>query len=309
MQRKMIVASLMALFLLASVNAFGADKVKGMILTRTGDTLTVSNASGKTIVLLTDETDTKDNTGLFGWGKDHMSNVVLIPGLKLEVEGTVDDQGRIVAKTITVDGDDLETAEMIQAGLHPTAQQVLANERSIAANRTNIAGNKNDIEANQQRIAALEGNLEARQKQIQQSMADIEERTRRFLALSDYDVKDQATVNFDTASSELSASAQEELRRLARGAAPLTGYIIEVMGFADSSGTIAMNQQLSEDRSKAVVNFLMQQCSVPPRRIVAPAAMGIYQPVASNETNAGRAENRRAEIKVLASKATSASGN
>ena len=50
--------------------------------------------------------------------------MVLIPGLKVDVDGMSDDQGRVVAKTITVDGDDLEAAEMIEAGLHPTAYPV-----------------------------------------------------------------------------------------------------------------------------------------------------------------------------------------
>jgi outer membrane protein OmpA-like peptidoglycan-associated protein len=247
-------------------------------------------------VLLTDDTDTKDNTGLFGWGRDHKSDAVLIPGLKLQVEGTLDDHGQIVAKTITVDGDDLESAQMIEAGLHPTAQQVLANERSIASNKANI-------EKQEQRIAALERNLETRQKQIEQNMKDVEQYTRRFLALTDYEVKNQATVKFDVGSSDISENDQDALRKLAQSALTMPGgYIIEIIGFTDASGSVAMNQELSEDRAKAVLNHLIQQCSVPPRHIVAPAAMGIYSPVASNETEEGRAENRRAEIKVLVNK-------
>src|SRR5678815_2088782 len=133
MHRNIVVASLMTAFLLTSTGAFGAnDKAKGMIITRTGETLILSNPSGRTTVLLTDQTETKDNTGLFGLERNPMSNAVLIPGLKVEVEGTSDEKGRLVAKTITVDGDDLETAELIQAGLHPTAEQVLANKNSIA---------------------------------------------------------------------------------------------------------------------------------------------------------------------------------
>ena len=120
---------LVALLVLASVFAFGADKaeVKGMITARTGETLIVASSTGNVTVVLTDDTRTKDDRGLFGLDKDRLSDVVLIPGLKVEVEGTSDENGRIVAKTITTDGDDLETAEMIEAGLHPTAQQVAAN--------------------------------------------------------------------------------------------------------------------------------------------------------------------------------------
>jgi len=116
-----------------------------MIMTRTGETLTVKSDQGNVTVVLTDSTKTKDDTGVFGLGTNTMSSVVLIPGLKVDVDGTSDDQGRVVAKTITVDGDDLETSEMIQAGLHPTAQQVAANVEAVAANKQNISANKQAI--------------------------------------------------------------------------------------------------------------------------------------------------------------------
>jgi OOP family OmpA-OmpF porin len=89
---------------------------------------------------------------------------------------------------------------------------------------------------------------------------------------------------------------------LAQTATGLAGYIVEVTGYADSSGSAAINTKLSEQRAKAVVTYLFQQGSVPMRHIVAPGTMGEYGSVASNETKAGRAENRRVEIKVLVNK-------
>jgi len=304
MHKNTIAASLMALFFLASVFAFGGDKaeVQGMITTRTGETLIVASASGNTTVVLTDETMTKDDKGLFGLDKQHLSNVVLIPGLKVKVEGTSDEQGRLVAKTITTDGDDLETAEMVQAGLHPTAQQVAANMQAIEANQQNIAANKVQLAAHKENIETNQQNIAAHQQQIEKNIKDIEENTNRFTALSEYDVKGQATVNFNTGSSKISAKDQEQLKTLAQTATALTGYIVEVTGYADATGSAAMNTQLSEDRAKAVIAFLMQQGSVPIRHIVAPGAMGEYGPAATNETKAGRAENRRVEVKVLVNK-------
>jgi outer membrane protein OmpA-like peptidoglycan-associated protein len=75
--------------------------------------------------------------------------------------------------------------------------------------------------------------------------------------------------------------------------------MIQVKGFADSSGDAAMNQQLSMERARNVIAYLLQNCNVPVRHIVAPGAMGEAVPAASNETKAGRAENRRVEVKVL----------
>jgi outer membrane protein OmpA-like peptidoglycan-associated protein len=305
----------MALCSVLSVSAFGAG-VKGMIKTRTGETLILTTDQGNVTVVLTDSTKTKDDTGLFGLGTNVMSSVVLIPGLKVEVDGTPDNQGRVVAKTITVDGDDLETSEMIQAGLHPTAQQVAANVDAIAANKQNVEANKQDISANRQDIAAIRAQMgavesqaaahkeatAAHQQKVEANIKEIEETTNRFSALADYDVKAEANVKFDSGKSNISAEDQEQLKSLAQTATALKGYIVEVTGYADSTGSPAVNTKLSEARAKEVITFLMQQGGVPVRHIVAPGAMGEYGAVAPNETEEGRAENRRVEVKVLVNK-------
>jgi OOP family OmpA-OmpF porin len=303
MRLKTIVASLTGLFLLASVGAVVAsgDEVKGMIITRTGETLIVKGSNGNTTVVLTDNTTTKDDRGLFGLETEHLSDVVLIPGLKVRVDG-ISEGGRFVAKTITVDGDDLETAEMIQSGLHPTAEQVAGNVRTLEAHKEQLATHQQNIATNQQNIAGNQQNIAANKQQIQANIKDIEENTKRFTALAEYDVKGEATVKFAVGSSKISAADQEELKKLAGVASGLTGYIVEVVGYADSTGSAVMNTRLSEDRAKAVVTYLMQQGSVPIRHIVAPGAMGEYGSAAPNETKAGRAENRRVEVKVLVNK-------
>jgi outer membrane protein OmpA-like peptidoglycan-associated protein len=249
-------------------------------------------------VVLTGETRTKDDTGLFGLGKEEMAATVLIPGLKVSVEG-VPDGDKIIAKTITVDGDDLEAAEMIQSGLHPTAEQVAANVQTLAAHQKDIAVNQQNISANQQDIGTNQRNISTNKQQIDQNIKDIQENTDRFSQLGEYDVKAEATVKFNVGSFKISAADLEQLNQLAQTAVGLTGYIVEVKGFADSRGSAIMNEKLSEDRAKAVVSYLIQQCNVPVRHIVAPGAMGEYQPAASNETKDGRGENRRVEVKVL----------
>jgi OOP family OmpA-OmpF porin len=301
MQRKAIVVSLVALFLLASVAAFGAD-VKGTITTRTGETLVVKTSSGDVTVVLTDSTRTKDDKGLFGLDKQDMSSVVLIPGLKVEVDGTADDQNRVVAKTITVDGDDLETAEMIQSGLHPTAEQVAANVQTLAVHKGNIGTNQQNIAANKSYIEGNQQNIAANRDKIQTNLQSIEEHTNRFNALTDFDTKGEATVKFKVGSSRVSPQDQEQLKQLAANATGLTGYIVEVLGYTDSTGGAAMNTKLSEDRAKAVITYLIQQGNVPIRHIVAPGAMGEYGAAAPNENKAGRAENRRVTVKVLVNK-------
>src|SRR5262249_8147385 len=103
---------LAAMCLLTSVLALAVNepKAKGMIISRSADTLILKPADGQTTVVLDDSTKVQQPKGL-GLRKRQVSSAVLIPGLKVSVEGKPDDQSRIVAKTITFDGNDLETAE------------------------------------------------------------------------------------------------------------------------------------------------------------------------------------------------------
>jgi chromosome segregation ATPase len=114
---------------------------------------------------------------------------VLIPGLKVDIDGSTDDAGRFLAKTITVDGDELEKAGMIQAGLHPTAEQVAANVQALEAHSGQLEAHKVQLAAQKENIETNQQNIGANKQQIEQNIKNIEENTQRFTALSEYDVK------------------------------------------------------------------------------------------------------------------------
>jgi OOP family OmpA-OmpF porin len=290
-KRMRIVVGLLAVCFVALLSAYAQGektKVKGLITARAGDMIVLKSTDGSTMtVTLDDDTKVQQPKGL-GIRKKQMSAAVLIPGLKVSVDGTSQDATHVLAKSITFDGDDLETAEMIQAGLSPTEQKVAANQRNIAGNQQNIEANKQNIAYNK---AAIDANA-----------AEAAAASKRFSELSDYDTKSQLDVHFASASIDISEADQEALKNLAQNAVNLKGYIIQVKGFADSSGDAAMNQNLSMERAQNVIAFLLQNCNVPVRHIIAPGAMGEAAPVASNETEVGRAENRRVEVKVLLNK-------
>jgi OOP family OmpA-OmpF porin len=294
-KRMTIIVGLLTVCLVAllSANAQGdKTKVKGLITARTGDTIILKTTDGSSVtVTLDDDTKVQQPKGL-GVRKKQMSAAALIPGLKVSVDGTSQDATHVLAKSITFDKDDLQTAEMIQAGLDPTKQNVAANQQNIAENKQNIEANNQDIAANQQNVAANKASIDA----------NAAETSKRFSELSDYDTKDQLNVKFASGSTTISPVDQEALKKLGHSAVNLTGYIIQVKGFADSSGNAAMNQKLSMERAQNVIAFLLQNCNVPVRHIIAPGAMGEAAPVASNETAQGRAENRRVEVKVLVNK-------
>ena len=294
-KRMRIVVGLLAVCFVAWVSAYAQGekiKVKGLITARTGDTIVLKTTDGTSMtVTLDDDTKVQQPKGL-GVRKKQMSAAVLMPGLKVSIDGTSQDATHILAKSITFDGDDLQTAQMIQAGLDPTEQKVAANQKNIEANKQGVEANKQGVEANQQNIASNKATIDA----------NAAETSKRFSELSEYDTKDQLDVHFDSGSTKISAADQEALKKLSHSAVNLTGYLIQVKGFADSSGNQAMNQKLSMDRAQNVIAFLLQNCNVPVRHIVAPGAMGEAAPAASNETKAGRAENRRVEVKVLLNK-------
>jgi outer membrane protein OmpA-like peptidoglycan-associated protein len=291
--------------------AYGASngekvKVQGMITGRTGESVTIKTTDGSAVtVVLNDDTKVQQPKGL-GLRKKQMSATVLIPGLKISVDGVGDAQSRVVAKTINFNSDDLETAEAIQAGLTPTKQAVATNQQNIAANKQATQTNAQGIAANQVQTAANKQQIANNQEQIDANQQEIQATTKRFSELSEYDTKGDAVVNFAVGSSVISASDKAALKQLAQSATGLTGYIIQVKGFADTSGNAAMNQKLSMDRAQEVIAFLLQDCNIPVRHIVAPGAMGTADPAAPNETASGRAENRRVEVKVLVNKGLSA---
>jgi len=294
--------------------AYGASngekvKVQGMITGRTGESVTIKTSDGSTVtIVLDDNTKVQQPKGL-GLRKKQMSATVLVPGLKISVDGVGDAQSRVVAKTINFNSDDLETAEAIQAGLTPTKHEVATNQQNIAANKQATQTNSQNIAANQVQTAANKQQIANNQEQIDANQQQIQATTKRFDDLTDYESKGQATVNFAVGSATISASDKAALKQLAQSATGLTGYLIEVKGYADSSGNAAMNQQLSMERAQEVVAFLLQDCNVPVRHIVAPGAMGTADPAASNETASGRAENRRVDVKVLVNKGLSSAGN
>ena len=293
------------LVVMLTAHAQEKTKVKGLITTRTGETLVLKTNDGNTVtVILDDATKVQQPKGLIGVFKKEMSAAVLIPGLKVSVDGTSQDATHILAKSITFDKGDLQTAEMIQAGLTPTEQKVATNQQNIATNQENIKANQKDIATNQQNISANQQATAANKAAID---ANAVATSKRFSELSEYDTKGTLDVHFATGSAKISAEDQAGLKKLAADAVKQTGYIIQVKGFADSSGNAAMNQKLSMERAQNVIAFLIQDCNVPVRHVVAPGAMGEAAPVATNETSAGRAENRRVEVKVLVNKGLSGS--
>ncbi len=104
-------------------------------------------------------------------------------------------------------------------------------------------------------------------------------------------------VTFDFGISDLKPQFYPALNNVASTLAQYNQTIVEVAGHTDSVGGDAVNQRLSEQRAASVGNYLIGQGLVRERFEI--VGMGKNYPIASNDTDAGRAQNRRVEIRVL----------
>lgn len=273
----------------ATAHGDGTVKVKGLITGRTGETIILKTADQpKVEVMLTGDTKIEQPHGVFGFRKKHYDMTSLVPGLAIEVTGTNNAKHQLVAQTVKFSKQSLQTANAIQAGLAPIKQEVAANAKTGEVNKQATETNQQAIQENAQQVGV--------------NQQEIQNTNQRFNDLSDYQVKAEAVVYFPSGSDKISAQDKAALTQLASAAQTLNGYLVQVKGYTSSTGSAAMNEQLSLDRSEAVIAYLEQSGGIPVIHIVAPGAMGTSNPVASNETVEGRAENRRVDVKVLLNK-------
>lgn len=103
---------------------------------------------------------------------------------------------------------------------------------------------------------------------------------------------------FESGLFELHNDSQVELDQVVKLLNDNPTVRIQIEGHTDNIGTSADNLKLSENRAKAVVNYLVSK-GIPAARLTA-KGFGATKPVADNKTEEGRAQNRRTELKVIA---------
>lgn len=104
-------------------------------------------------------------------------------------------------------------------------------------------------------------------------------------------------VNFDFSSDKLTSEARGTLDQLAQSLATQPGLELQIAGHTDSLGPASYNLTLSQKRANAVRAYLIAH-GVGAARLKS-EGYGEFNPIASNETEEGRAQNRRVEFKVL----------
>jgi outer membrane protein OmpA-like peptidoglycan-associated protein len=286
----------LAAIALAPVLCAAQTQVQGVIDGRTGSTMSLQiPGSPDQVVVLTDSTNVDEVEGVFHARKKQMAMTSLIPGLPVQVSGTLNDQNQLVANSVKFKGSDLKTAMDAQAGLQPTEQKVAANTAQIQQTDAEVAKQQAALQAQQ-------AQLTAEQQKIAANKAAIAEDNKRFGELGQYNILGEATVYFGNGKVNIDPQYQPELLKLAQQAKGVTAYILQVQGYASKVGSAALNQKLSSERANAVTAFLEQQGGIPLTNMLAPGAMGTSQQVDSDKTAEGQAENRRVVVRILQNK-------
>lgn len=239
-------------------------EVEGLISARNGDQVQVTSADGtNTVVTIGSGTVIKATGGFLGLGRTALNADALLNGLPVSVE-TVKWANRLVASEVGIKAKDLKTAAMIRSGTNQRFEQQGAR-----------------ITENTVATEALRG---------------------RFGDIDQYNLKGTTNVYFDSGKFNLSPEARGELCQAASEAEAMDNALLLVVGYTDSTGSYEVNQELSEKRAGRVVNFLQQECRWKPYRMLTPTGMAASDPAADNDSEYGKAQNRRVAVNILVSK-------
>jgi outer membrane protein OmpA-like peptidoglycan-associated protein len=281
------------------------SKVSGTIVSRGGDLVKVKDKkTGQVVVVsISDNTKIERKKGKveFFRHKD-MDVTAMVPGLSIEAEGVGNAKGQLAANKITFIPDEfaIEVAEEQQITANQAAAakaQTTANQGVAAAGQAQASANQAQASANQAgKTAAAAGDVAV------MDAAAIQMVNKRVSDMDDYKTVAEAGIYFPSDKATLDDAAKADLDIIAAATKGADGYLIEIAGYASSTGTKQLNQKLSEDRAAAVANYLLQKGNIPMRRIVAPASYGATHPAATNTDSQGRALNRRVDVKVLVNK-------
>jgi outer membrane protein OmpA-like peptidoglycan-associated protein len=281
-------------------------KIKGVVTRRDADTFTVRDLNGvDTVVRLDDRKSVKTKGGFLRGGTNYAQTNIL-RGLNLEVEGRGNGSGELAAEKIRFSETDLKTARAVESRATPLEQRASDTEAKLTQVEANANRLSGQIEELQAVSNAARGGAKAAQETADMAVAGVNATNDRISSLDDYEPQTVAAVNFKTGSSILSPDSKTKLDDIATKALNAKGYVLEVSGFADATGSIVRNQALSQRRADAVIRYLVENHKIPLRRIVTPFGYGETNPVADNETRDGRAQNRRVEIKLLVNKGLTA---
>lgn len=196
-------------------------------------------------------------------------------------------------------------------GLKPFDVTVLQSGLIVEAKGTGDADGRlvaEDIQFTEADLkAAITANVRSApvEKELADTRKEVVDTNQRISSLDQYDLVKTVTVLFPVNKATLGPEQKAQLDELAAKAPDAKNYMVEIQGFADPTGDFKKNMDLSQRRADAVVKYLTVKHDIPLRRISVPMGYGSTKPVGDVKTAAGRADDRRVEVRVLVNKGLS----
>ena len=164
--------------------------------------------------------------------------------------------------------------------------------------KTGIAGAQSAADTADQHALAAGQSADAANKSAQEAYNRVDSLSGVVANLDNYKQLSDVSVTFAFDKYVLTAADKAQLDDMAAKLSSTRGYILALTGGTDSVGDAAYNYQLSQRRADAVANYLQVKYNIPPHKFYL-IGIGKDQQVASDSTAAGRAQNRRVEIKLM----------
>jgi len=175
-----------------------------------------------------------------------------------------------------------DTDSRAQQGIaQVNSKSAAADQKALAAGQTADQANQNATQASN-RVTSLAGTVEN---------------------LDNYQSVADTTVLFGFDKADLTRKDKQTLDDFAAQLQSQRHYIVQVEGYTDSTGPADYNYQLSQRRADAVIQYLAQKYNVPAHKIFL-IGLGKDNPVAQNTSSAGRARNRRVDVRLMANSLT-----
>ncbi|HKP83617.1 MAG TPA: OmpA family protein [Pyrinomonadaceae bacterium] len=278
-------------------------KFRGIVVKREPDAFTMADTMGGalTTVILTGDTEVKSHKkGVFRGSKEYGASYIL-RGLRLEVDGTGNSAGQLVAEKIRFDEQDLRSAQALKSTVDPIEAEMTEKFKQQQAESERLAG---QIEENRALTAQAQASADAAAEAAKKAQQTADYANNRINGLDDFDPIKTITVTFASGSASLGPKAKATIDEAAAWVKTQNtkGWVMAVIGYADTTGSSQRNIDLSERRANAVIYYIVSKYKMPLNRLVQPFGYGQLEAVADNTTKAGRAKNRRVEIRLMINK-------
>lgn len=278
-------------------------KFKGIVVKRDPDSFKMSDTMGgpQTVVILTADTEVKSHKrGVFRGSKEYGASYIL-RGLRLEVDGVGNADGQLVAEKIRFDEQDLRAAQALKSTVDPIEAEMTEKLRLQQQEQERLAG---QLEENRALTEKAQASADAAADAARKAQQTADYANNRINGLDDFDPIKTITVYFNTGSASLGPKAKAEIDEAAAWVKTQNtkGWVMAVIGYADTTGSSQRNIDLSERRANAVIYYIVSKYKMPLNRLVQPFGYGQLEPVADNKTKTGRAKNRRVEIRLMINK-------